>query len=466
MLLWALSGALHPVLSRYQPQPAVRTPPAVGVVPADALPLAELLARHGIERVRRVRLVRYRDQLLQQVVIDDGAARYFALDSGAELADGDRRYAEFLARHYLADPATQVGAIARLTAFTDEYVFVNRLLPVYRVEFARDDRLRAYVDTQSSQLATLIDERKAWMNALFLRWHNWRVFGGADAWRVPLATLVVAAAALTPLLGCALYMLAPSGAARGARRAHRVLGAVVGVTLLLSAASGACHLLHGAAARRAQPPGPVRAWPALPATALSGLALPSGAFDEVGLAIIDGRPCWRVRTAAKPHLHAAPHAGNGHAGHDGDGVLPAAEVAYLAPGPRRAVASAEPAVDEPRHARALAAAFSGLADAQVAGVTPIVTFGGEYGFVNKLLPVYRVRYATPRHDRFFVHLESATLAAHVDDLDYLEGWTFANLHKWQWLEAIVGRGARDLLQVVFALLTATLAALGLRLFLR
>jgi len=168
-----------------------------------------VLARHGIARVRRVRLVRYGGELLQQVVVDDGPARYFALDSGDELADGDRRYAEFLARHFLADQATPVAAVARLTAFIDEYVFVNRLLPVYRV-----------------------------------------------------------------------------------------------------------------------------------------------------------------------------------------------------------------------------------------------------------------RYATPQHDRYFVHLDSATLAAHVDDLDYLEGWTFAHLHKWQWLEAIGGRWPRDLLQIAFALMTAALVAFALRLFSR
>ena len=74
-------------------------------------------------------------------------------------------------------------------------------------------------------------------------------------------------------------------------------------------------------------------------------------------------------------------------------------------------------------------------------------------------------YASAANDRYYVHLDTATLAAHVDVLDYLEGWSFAHLHKWQWLEPI-GRWPRDLVMMAFALTAAAVAALGVWLFLR
>jgi hypothetical protein len=89
-------------------------------------------------------------------------------------------------------------------------------------------------------------------------------------------------------------------------------------------------------------------------------------------------------------------------------------------------------------------------------------FGGEYGFVNKLLPVWRFEAGDTR---LYVHAETGALAARVTPADYAEGWTFATLHKWQALE-FLGRWPRDLLQIAWALMSALTALLGLCLLLR
>lgn len=162
------------------------------------------------------------------------------------------------------------------------------------------------------------------------------------------------------------------------------------------------------------------------------------------------------RRAAPAHVALPAAAGTAHAAGARDGAGRRGAARRRARAPRHRA----------RPARALAGAFSGLAESAIVDVTSITAFGDEYGFVNELLPVYHVRYATLGHDRYYVHLDSATLAAHVDDFDYIEGWTFANLHKWQWLESLVGRDLRDSIQIAFALLAATVAALGLRLFIR
>ena len=122
-------------------------------------------------------------------------------------------------------------------------------------------------------------------------------------------------------------------------------------------------------------------------------------------------------------------------------------------------------LDDERYARALATTFSRRPETQIQSVAAVTEFGGEYGFINKLLPVYRITYAAPHAARYYVHLDSATLAAQVDNFDYVEGWTFAHLHKWQWLEPI-GRWPRDLLMMTFALGAAVVGGLGFLLFLR
>ena len=56
------------------------------------------------------------------------------------------------------------------------------------------------------------------------------------------------------------------------------------------------------------------------------------------------------------------------------------------------------------------------------------------------------------------------IAEHASD-KALEGWAFAHLHKWQWLE-VIGRWPRDLLMMACALGAAGVGVLGLLLFLR
>ena len=119
-------------------------------------------------------------------------------------------------------------------------------------------------------------------------------------------------------------------------------------------------------------------------------------------------------------------------------------------------------------AEALGAAIAAIAAGDLDHAAPSgrrwfipVAFGGEYGFVNKLLPVWR--FASDA-GRLYVHPETGTLAARIGRADYAEGWTFAQLHKWQGLE-FLGRWPRDLLQIAWALASASTAALGLRLFL-
>ncbi len=444
VLIWSVSGAMHPLMSRYQPQPATRASPVLEPTDTTAPTLRAILVANDIASIVRARLVQWPAGAFWQIEPAlDAPLRYFSRTDGNELAHGDALYAEFLARHYLGEPRAAMSELARLTRFEGDYPYVNRLLPAYRVAFASDPGRRVYVDTATSGLATIVDARKALFNDIFATLHLWRFFGEHAALRAGVAAILLGAALVTPVLGLAVYWRGRGRPAPSrARRWHRRLGLVIVVTLACSTASGAWHLLNGVraavardrSAPRALAPIPVAELPATPPTP------PDGALAELLVDRRDGSVDYRWRGAPPPVAAPVAHHGGAHA------------TTHHAP------ASAEAA-----YARELALRFSGLPPAAIEDVRRVDAFDGEYGFINKRLPVYRVEFATPRADRYYVHLETATLAAHVDRPTYAEGWTFGNLHKWQFLDPL-GKGLRDALQIGFAILNVAVALIGITVF--
>lgn len=102
LLVWGLSGLLHPIMTSFGPQQAVFAGPQRMLDLSDSMPLATILATSGIAQAAAVRIVPAEaSHLLQVTVAADSPRRYFRLDNGLELSAYDQQQAEFLARHYL-----------------------------------------------------------------------------------------------------------------------------------------------------------------------------------------------------------------------------------------------------------------------------------------------------------------------------------------------------------------------------
>jgi len=473
VVLWSLSGALHPLMSRYQPRPASFTPPLLAALPAGAPALSAILGSAGIPRVTHARLVQLEDQPHWQVALPGSPGlRYFNAADGSPLPDGEVHHARFLARHFSGERAAAIAAVTRVDDFGGEYAWVNRLLPVYRVDFARADGMRVYVEPRSAQLATLIDDRKALFNNVFVLLHTWRIPALPDPMRLALAALCLFAVTATPVLGLGIWLLRRGlPASAGLRRAHRVLGLTVALAVVASGLSGAWHLAKGALDRGAGRQLPLRHAPTMAAAALDTASLPAWPAPLLSLRLVEveGRVHARLVTpvAAASASPGAPHAA--HAGHGGHRAPPAAPMVTYRTLDGQAAGTVTDAAYAARLARALVPRCdrAGPADPACVHAAPAAArlvegFGGEYGFVNKLLPVWRFEAGDTR---LYVHAETGALAARVTPADYAEGWTFATLHKWQALE-FLGRWPRDLLQIAWALMSALTALLGLGLLLR
>lgn len=77
-------------------------------------------------------------------------------------------------------------------------------------------------------------------------------------------------------------------------------------------------------------------------------------------------------------------------------------------------------------------------------------FAGEYGFMNKRLPVMKLSYAGPGHPALYVEPATGRLAAFVTDGDRREGLSFAVLHKF-FLMDWAGKNVRDAVAMLSAL---------------
>jgi len=463
VLMWALSGVLHPVMTRLQPRAVTFSPP-VQVLQLDHVqPLSEVLRKNGIDAIDWFRLVNWPAGQHYQVALP-GRAELVYLDaaSGLPLAGGDQSYAAYLARHYLGDGDSEILEIRSVGEFGSEYSYVNRLLPAYRVSFDRDDAMRVYVDTASSRLGALVDRKKAWFSAYFQALHSWTFLESWPLLRIMIMVFLLGAALLTAVLGVWMFAAkAGSGNRRsGLRRWHRFSAIGVAVATGTFTFSGAYHLLADAAREPPEIQHRDTGFRAADFVAGSGelLAAVSGtqAVRGVTPARIDGKVYYRIEPVPAQFAHNA----HDHSKTDAKTTANATQALF-------ANAAEGKLLDdgELQYAKGLAGRFSGLSPGHIAAVSEVTRFAGEYGFVFKRLPVMRVAYSEPGNPRYYVEPRTGALAARIDDGDAREGWTFAYLHKFEWLSPL-GTLFRDGVAMLFALGNALVAALGLALFLR
>lgn len=117
------------------------------------------------------------------------------------------------------------------------------------------------------------------------------------------------------------------------------------------------------------------------------------------------------------------------------------------------------------YAAFLANSYSSNKAEAIVSVKKINSFGGEYGFVNKRLPVMKVQYNNNGNERYYVETSSGKLSVRIEDKDLYEGLSFAFLHKFHFTDAL-GKTTRDIITVIAALANLIVVVIGLVLFLR
>jgi hypothetical protein len=416
-LAWAATGFVHPIMSWTAPRAAVQAPPPAELAIAGLPDPREALAAAGVSQAVFVRLIEADGRLAWLAGRPDGTR--IALDARtlAPAPDAEQARAVMLARHYAALPDASVARVRTITAFSTEYPPINRLLPVTEVRFDTPDGLTLYVDTAADRLASVVNDPRRVMLAVFQNVHTLKFLEPVEPLRIALILGLVGGVLATSLAGAGILL---SARGRGVRAWHRLLGWVALPLVMMFTTSG---LLHLVVRHNLTPVAP----PAAAPFAIAALGPPPGAASP-GLTVSA-----LVATAA-PQGDATWRAEAGGRGYHSDGASDAERARTIAGAP---------------------------ADAPV---TLVTRFGGEYGFANKRLPVHRVE--TPDGPAF-VDLAEGLVAARpkTSALERVEDWTFDTLHKWRFLDPI-GRMGRDIATMTGAALIAIMSALGLGILLR
>jgi len=440
MLMWCFSGVLHPLMSRLKPHVATSHAPALALKTGELLIAPQMaLNRLDMKQTHDMRLVRFGGHLWWQVFATaDAIPVYVNAASGKVNANGDQAYAMYLARLFAGDVKMQVKDIKRVTHFSTEYPAIHRLLPVWRVALDRPDGLTAFVDTSSSRLGALADDHRFLFLRFFDLFHAWGWLDGMGAFKIFILATVCALCLIAGLFGLLIYsgMMGKWGKSSSGvvplAWYHRQLGVLFSVGLLMFAVSGVWQALS-------------HWWPdnreqfydrtLLPASMLStslptllNQARASGDIKDLSLSMVDS-PCWRVALDNGHDMYW--HTDTGSRLEKGEQI----------------------------YARKLAGLFSGMDNVHIAAIRHITRFNGEYGFIDKRLPVWRIDYDMPSHPRIYVETGTGHLALRMNDGSAAERWTFTNLHKWGLINAF-GKGVRDGVMALFAFVNGIAAFLG------
>ncbi|MGB0526084.1 MAG: hypothetical protein ACPGJS_24090, partial [Flammeovirgaceae bacterium] len=438
VLMWTISGIMHPMMSNFKPDLAKKfIRPQEIPVERLTVDLDSALQLNGIQEMTNFRVVSFDGNTFFQVKLpNQDELVYLNCQNGHVLANGDEQYAVYLAREFAGDQNSAVAGITVQHDFSIEYARIFRLKPAYRVAFKRDDGLRVFVETRSSRLGTAVNDSRAAFSWIFAQLHNWHFLNFNEYVRISVILVFVLICFAAASSGIIVYGLLGKKKGNGLRKYHRSIGIVVSFALLLFGVSAAFHIVPKYQPdERDQFHNDQRYSLAnlnLELVEVMQRARALGKITNLSLARMDGTDYLQVAIVVNraKQLH----------------YFDLAKQTWLKNG------------DE-QYAAYLANKFSGYEANQLESITPITKFGGEYGFVNKRLPVFKVQYQVANHERLYVETATGKLGAKVTDSQAFAGFMFGYFHKYHFLD-FAGKIFRDVVMVLFALGNFITALLG------
>lgn len=452
VIFWTLSGISHPFMSNWL-RPYI--PVEVYKNPAQSqlkvkLSVQQVLDSNHVAQLRNFRLVGFKNTAYYQILGADSVFNYYDAINGRQLPNGDRQYAEWLARYFTRDSVSAIKAIILQKTFDGQYQPINHLLPVWKVSFRRSDGMDVYIETGQSRMGTFNNNTRKWMLWFFEQLHTWDFLAKAagDTVRNVFLLCIVVVMFCTLVTGLTIYgflwnkfktaaknrQAANKTDKRFLHRYHRQIGLYVSFIMLTFFISAGFHLavkLHNHEPEKQQ-------FAQLFNRAdlqLSNLQLPvpDSTIKKTGLAKIGNKTYYQVSTARKRILYF--DAADGSELKDGDQAF----ATYLSNYYRSAPVKGKITVKQIRQ------------------------FTNEYGFINKRLPVQQVSY--PDGENWYMETTTGKLATKVNGLDRAEGFSFIFLHKFFYM-SWAGKDIRDIVSITAALAVLVVSVLGFASFLK
>lgn len=405
---------------------------------------------------------------------------------------------------------TKVANVSLLKEYDMEYKSINKLLPVYRVSFERPDGIRVYVETTRDRFAFAMDNRRMVFDRIFTLVHTWAWLDFLGKGKGVIEGILVSMAFLTALMGIYIFFATKAKKANGnelmrARRTHRYTSISIALFTLMFTFSGALHVVskfwedtrdrffvapsfattdcnfHFSQLQEAVKDPitdisivsmyghaywqittlPVAKPPAagLPATASSSTARPATSSSPP-------QPSSARSSAAQPPSAAPSSTGMASAASHAPDLMKDAQVQL----PSRTYVRTDSPYSillqgEMEYAGFLASTFSGQPSTAFRTTTPVLRFSSEYNFADKRLPVWRVSYASPGNERYYVETSTGRLSKRVTNSSLIEEYSFAFLHKHEFM-GWGGKTVKDSSTMFWAMAQIVMVCVGLMLYVK
>ncbi len=483
ILLWTISGFLHPVMNSFKPDVRNQQLP-VSIIDTSKirLTLNEAIAKHQIKQLDGFRIVKLFGAHYYQVRLKgQDTLSYISCYNAQWLPHGDEQYAAYLAQRYLTEPngkksdgghhgevsanisevtslkkpaahyeKPNISNVSLIRSFDQEYKKSNLLLPVYKVNFQRADGIRLYIETSSDRMATSMDDKRAWYTAFFSFAHSWSFLNGLGDYKYLLLGAFSFLCFLSSVFGFYIYNITKRknavNSTQKLKNRHRIFGNIFVATTLLYALSGGWHSLHKIGKEDPRKNYTVRNSYSVekidfdPVLASSYLKNKEKLFDA-SIVQMDGENYWQLSISKEKEKYKR----------------------YIA------VSTGKELVDgDNKYGCYLACNFSGSNEHNITHSQCLKTFTNKYSMMNKRLPVIEVGFEGG--ENYYVETSSSTLSAVVDPTDRMERFSFSNLHMhhyWEdWLGKSWGKTMRNSFLIATTLGLLLLALTGMLLYLK
>jgi hypothetical protein len=494
VIFWAMSGFMHPIMTIFRPEIAKQAYSAPAIDSSQLkVSLSEALRINNYPIINSFRIIQIKGNHFYQIKLPgEKILRYISTTDGKLLYDGDNLYARYLAKYFLLGdiknktsnnppPSLEkqeeaegdccamatnavlsknngvlVNKVTFWEDFDSEYKAINRLLPVYRVDFKREDDIRIYVETSSDRLGLAFDNTRSFLDTMFQLFHNMSWLNTLGNWRLVIEIIIMSLTFLTALMGIYIFFTTKSKsisdkALPKARRNHRYTSIFASFFTLLFTFSGAFHALQ-----KFEPDTRENFYVE---NTFSGSELDlnweklSMALEKdlniqnISLVKMNKQNYWQV------YLEVVKGTKDFKKGSEMSAVT--RDAIYLKANDYSLLANGEE-----QYARYLASSFNNDKNAKPNEVKQITKFAGEYGFVNKRLPVWKLGYETNYNERFYVETSSGKLSVRIDDREVFEGLSFSFLHKHHFLD-FAGKSWRDFSTMFWAAMQVAMIVVGL-----
>jgi hypothetical protein len=469
VIFWSLSGIMHPMMSHFfKPEIAKEYLENQKIDTTKInFTLKEVLTKNKIESIKNFRIVSFKNQQFYQVKNSKNEFMYFNTQTSNLLKNGDNLYAEWLSRYFLNDNISKVSSNIILTKFDNQYKYINRYLPVHKISFDRNDDMEIYIETSSSKLATFNPKSRQIFIWFFDTFHN---FSFIEKISNEYARIILVGFSLSIILCSAISGLIIYGlfwkqfkkinsttSELKARKNHRKLGLLFSFFTFAFVLSGLFHII------KKWEPNTITSLVYEPIFKTKSInfdikKLSINWNEDINFGLVDFKNQTYVRSVIKkieksdltdsknkPKITYDVNYYNLNELHKNEDL----DVKYAQ--------FLVEKLNEKHHFldRNL------LVESNQKEVEILNDFDKkEYGFVNKRLPVIKIAYNTPENYTFFIETNTSRIAAKVNNYDRAEGYTFAVLHKFLYLEW-AGKPIRDFATVLTALSILVISIMGI-----